>query len=84
MFGRRYTYTIFAPALFLFSIILYLYTEMKNTLSRTYLYPAPFLPFPYVPFIIYSIYRYREYFSATFYHFSRPFLTFYYTPIIYR
>ena len=74
MFGRRYTYTIFAPPFPPFSflsIILYLYTE-KGTL-----FPAPFLPFPHVPYIlfyyIYSIYR-GIHFPATFPAPSLPFI----------
>ena len=75
------------PFLFLISIILYLYTEMRNTLSRPYPFPPlsyPFLPFPLFTLLLYTLYIERNILSRNFYHFSRPFLTLYYTPIIYR
>ena len=88
MFERRYTYTSLPrPFLFLISIILlYLYTKMEHSfphisLSRT------FLTFYFVylyTLLLYTLYIERNILSRNFYHFSRPFLTLYYTPIIYR
>ena len=81
MFGRRYTYTSLSRPYSFLSIILYLYTEKGNTLSRTFL---PFTTAPLFTLLLYTLYIERNILSRNFYHFSRPFLTFYYTPIIYR
>ena len=70
------------PFLFLISIILYLYTKRKHSFPHLP-FPAPFLPFLY-SFIIYTLYIERNILSRNFLLFSRPFLTLYYTPIIYR
>ena len=73
MFGRRYTYTSLSRP-FLFSIILYLYTEKRNTLSRTFLTLSACSLYT---LLLYTLYRYREYFSATFTTFpalSLPFI----------
>ena len=64
------TRTLLCPALILSFLLYYIYIQKKETL-----FPAHSLPFAHMfltliySFIIYSIYRYREYFSATFYPF---------------
>ena len=62
------------------SIILYLYTEMRTPFPHL-TFPATFLPFPYVPYILFYYILYIQrgaYFPATFYPFPILLLYSYY------
>ena len=71
---------------FSFSIILYLYTKREHSFPHL-TFPATFLPsicLPLYTLLLYTLYIERNILSRNFLPFSRPFLTLYYTLIIYR
>ena len=59
-----------------YTIIYYIYIQKRILFPALTFCPAPFLPFPHVPFIIYTLYIERNILSATFYSFPALSYTF--------